>query len=130
MQLQRETKLRARVNAALARLPAFQPSQLLLLAALLALAPLLRWQLRSLAVPILGEHNWRQADTYSVAYNFLHESADFFHPRIDWANNRSGIQGMEAPIYPYLAFLAMLVFGDSARVARVVAWLLCALGVL
>ena len=38
--------------------------------------------LRKLSVPLVGEHNWRQADTYSVAYNFLHESADFFHPLV------------------------------------------------
>jgi hypothetical protein len=125
-----ETQLRDRAKALLARLPAFQPAQLLMLAALLALLPLLDWQVRSLAVPILGEHNWRQSDTYSVAYNFLHESSDFFHPRIDWAGNRSGIMGMEAPIYPYLTFLAMLVFGDSPAVARCVAWVLCVLGVL
>jgi hypothetical protein len=111
-----------------ARLGSFAPNQLLLLAALIALLPLLQWQLRSLGLPLLGEHNWRQADTYSVAYNFLHESADFFHPRIDWANNRSGIMGMEAPIYPYLCFLAMTVFGDAPAVARSVAWLLGALG--
>jgi hypothetical protein len=118
----------ARSNAFLARLRGFEPAHLLYLAGLLALVPLLRWQLLSLMVPILGEHNWRQADTYSVAYNFLHESADFFHPRIDWANDRSGIMGMEAPIYPFLIFLAMSVFGDAAQVARVVAWSLSALG--
>jgi hypothetical protein len=108
----------------------FEPHHLLLLGGLLSLLPLLHWQLRSLWLPLLGEHNWRQADTYSVAYNFLHESADFFHPRIDWANDRSGIMGMEAPIYPFLIFLAMTVFGDAPAVARAVAWTLCATGML
>jgi len=85
------------------------------------------WQLRSLDVPILGDHNWRQSDTYSVAYNFLHESANFFHPRIDWSHGRSGIMGMEAPILPYLISGAMTVFGDHASVGRWVVWLLFAL---
>jgi hypothetical protein len=90
-------------------------------------AVLVIWQLRSLDVPILGEHNWRQADTYSVAYNFLHESADFFHPRIDWSHGRSGVMGMEAPIFSYLIYGAMSVFGDHPSVGRWVAWLLFAL---
>lgn len=112
-----------------ARVRALELKHALQLAALFAILPLLKWQLQSLWLPLLGDHNWRQADTYSVAYNFLHESADFFHPRIDWANDRSGIMGMEAPVYPFLCFLAMSVFGDAPRVARVVAWTLGALGV-
>jgi len=84
------------------------------------------WQIASLGEPIHGEHNWRQADTYSVAYNLVHGQADLLHPQIDWTHGRSGIMGMEAPIYPWLAHLGMLAFGDDPAVARVVAWLLFA----
>jgi 4-amino-4-deoxy-L-arabinose transferase-like glycosyltransferase len=78
----------------------------------------------SLFAPIVGEvHNWRESDTYSVARNFYTVSGDFFHPRIDWNNGRSGIMGMEAPIYPYLTYLAMHVFGERPATARFVAWL-------
>ena len=100
-----------------------------LTALLIALcAFLLVRQVATLSFPILGEHGWRQSDVYSVAYNFAHEGADFFHPRIDWNNGRSGIMGMEPPILPYLIAAAMRVFGDDDAVARWVAWSLCMLG--
>jgi 4-amino-4-deoxy-L-arabinose transferase-like glycosyltransferase len=85
-------------------------------------------QIETLSFPIIGEHRWRQSDVYSVAYNFAHESADFFHPRIDWARNRSGVMGMEPPVLGYLAHVAMRFFGDDPMVARWTAWLMCALG--
>ena len=77
-----------------------QPFALLVAAMAFALAMLVV-QASTLGAPINGEHNWRQADTYSVAYNFLHERAGFFYPRIDWAGEGSGIMGMETPIYTY-----------------------------
>jgi len=101
----------------------------LMLPALVAVLVLVIWQVRSLPVDIIGEHNWRQADTYSQAYNFLHESPDFFHPRIDWTNGRSGVMGMETPIYSYTMFLGMAVFGDAPAVGRVVAWLVFMLAI-
>ncbi|HMI90256.1 MAG TPA: glycosyltransferase family 39 protein [Polyangiales bacterium] len=101
--------------------------------ALLLLVPcavLLVEQIATLSFPIVGEHRWRQADVYSVAYNFVHEDPDFFHPRIDWTNGKSGIMGMEPPILPYLIAGAMRVWGDDAAVGRCVAWALCMLGLL
>jgi len=96
----------------------------------IALCLFMLWiQIQSLSVQILGEHNWRQADTYSVAYNFVHESADFFHPRIDWTRGRSGIMGMEAPILPYIMALFMSVLGDDASTGRLVVWALAMLGI-
>ena len=32
---------------------------------------------------LADHHSWRQADTASVARNFIKEGFDFFHPRID-----------------------------------------------
>jgi len=93
-------------------------------------AVLLVEQIATLSFPIVGEHRWRQADVYSVAYNFAHEDADFFLPRIDWTNGKSGIMGMEPPILPYLIAGALRVWGDDAAVARWVAWGLCMLGLL
>ena len=84
---------------------------------------LFAYQFRALFVPILGEHDWRQADTYSVAYNFVHESGNFFHPRIDWTKGRSGIMGMETPIYPFLISILMRIFGDSPASGRFLTWL-------
>jgi hypothetical protein len=86
-------------------------------------ADLLTTQARTLGLPIMGEHRWREADTYAVAYNFAHESLDFFHPRSDLTRGRTGITGMEPPIYPYVTALAMKVFGDAPTVGRAIVWL-------
>lgn len=99
------------------------PPRALTVPAIALVVALLAYQLRSVFTPIIGEHNWRQSDTYSVAYNFVHESADFFHPRIDLTKGRSGIMGMECPIYPFLVSVVMRIFGDSPACARAVSWL-------
>jgi hypothetical protein len=73
---------------------------------------------------LFGEHDWRQADTFSVAFWFRHLSADFFHPQIDWGSERSGVMGMEAPIFPYAIYLLSYVLGDQPYVGRLLNWLL------
>jgi hypothetical protein len=91
-----------------------------------ALAMVLRLvvaQAGTLVLPIQGEHGWREAVTYSVAYNFTHESFDFFHPRLDITRGRTGINGMEAPVVPFAIGAAMRLFGDAPAVGRVVVWL-------
>ncbi len=85
-------------------------------------------QLRTLYLPILGEHRWRESVTYSVAYNFVHESFDFLHPRIDFTSGRTGIMAMEAPVLPYLTAIFMRFFGDSPSIGRVIVWSLSAVG--
>jgi 4-amino-4-deoxy-L-arabinose transferase-like glycosyltransferase len=91
-------------------------------------ASLLAMQAKTLVLPIMGEHRWREADTYAVAYNFAHESFDFFHPRMDLTRGRSGITGMEPPILPFVMAIAMRVFGDAPSVGRVIVWLTSMLG--
>src|SRR5262245_60539910 len=59
------------------------------------------FQLTSVFTPIVHEqHNWRQADVFSVAYTFHNDGFDFLHPRIDFWRGKTGIVGMEAPVYP------------------------------
>ncbi|GAC1586258.1 MAG: hypothetical protein NVS3B20_15440 [Polyangiales bacterium] len=95
----------------------------LMLAALLVAARLFTLQYRTIFLPLIGAHNWRQADTFSVAYNFCHDRfPNFFLPRIDLSQGRSGIMGMEAPVYPYVASFAMRIFGDRPATARFVTW--------
>lgn len=69
--------------------------------------------------PISGEHYHRQADSFSVALNFL-EHPNFFYPRIHYTNEFSGIRGMEAPIYPYLVSLALRAGGPQEWLGRLV----------
>lgn len=79
----------------------------------------------SLFAPIVHEqHNWRQADVYSVAYSFHEDGFDFLHPRIDFWRGPTGIVGMEAPVYPTLVHIAMYFIGDQPRTARVVSGLI------
>ncbi len=81
---------------------------------LLACFPIL-----SITAPITHEeHNWRQADTYSVAYSFHEEGFDFLRPRIDLWRGPTGIVGMEAPIFPALTHGAMYLLGEHPRAAR------------
>jgi hypothetical protein len=79
---------------------------------------LLSLEFQSLWGDIYDVHEWRQGETFSVAYAFVHEGASFFFPKHAWRGNLTGIVGMEAPIYPYVVSLFMRVFGDSFQVAR------------
>lgn len=94
-----------------------------LLASLVLGVGVLGWQATTLRAPLCGEHNWRQADTYSAAYNFVHEGARFFYPQIDWTRGRSGVMGMETPVYAYMMALLMRLFGDGPVAGRLLSWL-------
>jgi len=76
----------------------------------------------SLAGPIAGEHSSRQAWTYSVAYNFAHETYNFFRPRHDWAEDQSGVVGMEPPIFPWVMSWWMRLAGDAPVWGRLLAF--------
>jgi hypothetical protein len=80
-------------------------------------------QAGTLRLPILGEHRWREADTYAVAYNFVHTSWDIFHPRMDLSRGLSGVTGMEPPVLPFVTALAMRVLGDAPAIGRWIVWL-------
>ncbi len=60
-----------------------------------------------------GSHKWRQADTASVARNYFQESPNFFKPRIDVRKDKSGITGMEFPIYNYTTSIIYRVFNKE-----------------
>ncbi len=93
-------------------------SAVLVLAIFLMAAPILQEWVQSIHYPISGEHNHRQADTFSVALNFL-KHPNFFYPRVHHTYGRTGIHGMEAPIVPYTASLWMRMFGEMEWMGRV-----------
>lgn len=74
--------------------------------------------LESLRFPIMGEHEWRNADTFATMVSFAHEDARPWLPRIFWRNELSGVMGMEAPVYAWPVSLALRVFGDAPIVPR------------
>lgn len=104
-----------------------------------ALARLGRWwilllflgcQVPFLLQPLGGLHKWRQADTMATARDLALESPDPFHPRIDLRGDRSGITGMEFPLYQLATAGGIAVAGDrdwtgkaTALVAAIAAWL-------
>lgn len=75
----------------------------------------------SLRAPIFGEHNWRQSESFATAWSFVHESGNFFLPRIDERDDLDGVMGMEPPIYAYLVSIFMRILGDGVPLARAIA---------
>ncbi len=90
----------------------------------------LRSQSASFTNVLADEHSWREADTYSIAQNFFHDGPDFFHPKIDMTDGRSGVMAMEAPLLPWVSHWLMYVFGDGPVSMRYVIWILFFGGVL
>jgi len=62
-------------------------------------------------MPVYGMHQGAQADRACVAWNFWHESMNFFEPRVMENRAAEGVAGMEFPIIPYLVALLYKLFG-------------------
>lgn len=74
-----------------------------------------------LDAPLLGIHDWRQADTAAVARNWHRDGIDMARPTIDWRGTTSGVVEMEFPIYPATVALLYELTGPNLGVARAVA---------
>ena len=74
-----------------------------------------------LGAPLLGIHDWRQADTAAVARNFYRDGIDLARPTIDWRGATSGVVEMEFPLYPATVAVLYEVTGPNLGVARAVA---------
>ncbi len=70
--------------------------------------------------PLEKSHNWRQSTVAMVARNFVEVDANIFYPRIDIAGDRSGITGMEFPVFNYLIYLLSKVFGYDHWYGRLI----------
>ena len=42
-------------------------------------------RLVNINAPVLGVHSWRQADTASIARNFLSNNFNFWQPQVNWS---------------------------------------------
>lgn len=69
-------------------------------------------------MPVYGMHQGAQADRACVAWNFWHESMNFFEPRVMENRAAEGIAGMEFPIIPYLVSLLYHLFGFKPIIYR------------
>lgn len=70
--------------------------------------------------PLEAGHNWRQTTVTMVARNFSEIDANIFYPRIDFAGEKTGITGMEFPIFNYLIFGANELFGYQHWYGRLI----------
>lgn len=84
----------------------------------------LGWALWSSQAPIIGEHDWRQGWTYSMAYNYAFEDAAILYPEHDWTEDRTGIIGTEPPVYALALGGLMAAFGPHPQVGRLFSLLL------
>ncbi|WP_445185047.1 ArnT family glycosyltransferase [Pseudonocardia sp. Cha107L01] len=89
-------------------------AELIIIAAVLVRVPLV-------FLPITyREDIWRQADTASIARNFLTDPNILF-PRINWGGAGPGYVESEFPLYPWMVSLLYRIFGEHVWLGRAVA---------
>jgi 4-amino-4-deoxy-L-arabinose transferase-like glycosyltransferase len=89
-------------------------AEVIILAAVLVRVPLI-------FLPITyREDIWRQADTASIARNFVTDPNILF-PRINWGGAGPGYVETEFPLYPWTVSLLYRLFGDHVWLGRAVA---------
>lgn len=67
---------------------------------------------RTLEVPLLGSHSWRQADTNSMSYSFCKEDANILYPRVPIREETSGVAIGEFPIFSWINALPCMLTGQ------------------
>jgi hypothetical protein len=70
--------------------------------------------------PLEVSHNWRQTTVTMVSRNFLEVDNNILYPRVDFAGEKTGITGMEFPIFNYLIYLVAEVVGYSHWYGRLI----------
>lgn len=78
--------------------------------------------------PLEVSHNWRQSTVVMVARNFYEGDANIAYPKIDIAGEKSGITGMEFPIFNYLIYGASELFGYAHWYGRLINLFFSSLG--
>ena len=78
----------------------------------------LLFRLININSPVLGVHSWRQADTASIARNFLSNNLIFWLPQVNWSGSTNGLVECEFPLYQYLVAHLYKLFGVNEIYAR------------
>lgn len=78
--------------------------------------------------PLEVGHNWRQTTVTMVSRNFLEIDNNILLPRIDIAGEKSGITGMEFPLFNYLIYITSEIFGYQHWYGRLINLLLSSFG--
>lgn len=71
--------------------------------------------------------DWRQADTQSIALNFLHQDDRLLWPRINWRGAGPGFVESECQLFPYLAMQLMRLGGEGIWAGQLISLLAMAL---
>lgn len=79
--------------------------------------------------PLEFAHNWRQTTVCMVARNFLEIDANIFYPRLDIAGEKTGITGMEFPIFNYLIYTVSKIFGYEHWYGRLINLIVSSFGI-
>jgi 4-amino-4-deoxy-L-arabinose transferase-like glycosyltransferase len=79
--------------------------------------------------PLEVVHNWRQTTVTMVSRNFLETDPGIFYPRIDIAGEKSGITGMEFPVFNYLIYLVSVCFGYTHWYGRLINLIVSSFGI-
>ena len=80
--------------------------------------------------PVIGIHSWRQADTASIAKNFVYNNLIFWQPQVNWAGSTNGFVECEFPLYQYLVAILYKIFGVNEIYARALSVLFGCLSIL
>tara|TARA_Y100001968_G_scaffold184136_1_gene168683 strand:- start:6785 stop:8278 length:1494 start_codon:yes stop_codon:yes gene_type:complete len=75
-------------------------------------------RLVNINAPVIGVHSWRQADTASIAKNFLSNNLNLFQPQVNWSGATNGLVESEFPLYQYLVANIYKIFGFNEVFAR------------
>lgn len=70
--------------------------------------------------PLENEESWRQADTESIARNFVVYDFNIFHPNFNYDGPLPNIPALEIQITTYLIAMLYKVFGTHYFLARIV----------
>lgn len=69
--------------------------------------------------PLSGWHDWRQADTASIARNFYEDGFRLFYPEVNWGGLNHYIEG-EFQTYPFVVSLLYFLLGYNEVWGRLV----------
>jgi len=86
-------------------------------------------RLITIDAPIFDSHNWRQADGYAVARNFLEEDANILERRVDNRGGGTGITPSEFPLINYITYLFYLLTGVQWWPGRLINLAVTSLGI-
>lgn len=80
--------------------------------------------------PLEIQHNWRQTTVNMAARNFLEVDNNILYPRVDFAGgDKTGITGMEFPIFNYTIYLVSEVFGFQHWYGRLINLIVSTIGI-